>query len=267
MSLRAREHVLQLRAWIALALALVAAAATVGARDLMPGIVGTDDRKLVDRPGPPWDAIGQVNIGGYRRLTKCTGTLVAADVVVTAAHCVVDPATGRPFADHRIHFVPGIRAGAGSAHSVARCVRLPDGYTYLPRSSMEHAQPMPGRLPRLLADDVAAIILKDALPIPPIAITEAEPQGAVLAHAAYAADRRYALSVHEGCAKLERPGAEPLWATDCDTHPASSGGPLLVSEDGEMRLAATMLAVVSHRFNLALPARLWRGFMTSARCD
>lgn len=50
---------------------------------LLPGI-GPDDRRVaVDPARPPWDAIAKVQseIGN-----RCTGALIAPDVVLTAAH-------------------------------------------------------------------------------------------------------------------------------------------------------------------------------------
>ena len=55
-----------------------------------------------------------------------------------------------------------------------------------------------------------------------------------LVHASYPADRRYMLTAHFGCHLLER---DPdLWLTDCDTTAASSGGPVFVQRNGNLRL-------------------------------
>src|SRR5208283_954715 len=48
-------------------------AGPAAAQDLRPGIIGEDKRVIVVDEGPPWDAIGQVNISGYRRTGMCTG--------------------------------------------------------------------------------------------------------------------------------------------------------------------------------------------------
>ena len=78
------------KAYVLLLLASLSAHAAQP-ENLTPGIVGADDRKRVEESGPPWDAIGQINISGYRRMSRCTGTLIAPDMVITAAHCVIDP--------------------------------------------------------------------------------------------------------------------------------------------------------------------------------
>ena len=64
-----------------------------------------DDRVRVNARGPPWDAIGQVNVGGCRIAARCTGTLVAPDIVLTAAHCVVEPVS--MFAKTAVQFCAG----------------------------------------------------------------------------------------------------------------------------------------------------------------
>ena len=88
--------------------AVVALSAPISSRELHPGIIGDDNRVRVEQRGPPWDAVGQVNVGGYRRVGQCKGTLIAPEVVLTAAHCVVDPCRAAPFPLHDIHFLAGV---------------------------------------------------------------------------------------------------------------------------------------------------------------
>ena len=71
--------------------------------DLRPGILGRDDRVRVVDDNPAWHAIGQVNVAGYRRTRKCTGTLIALNRVVTAAHCVRKDREREAFPADKIH--------------------------------------------------------------------------------------------------------------------------------------------------------------------
>jgi protease YdgD len=100
--------------------------------DLLPGIIGSDDRKAVVDNSSKWSGIGQVNIGGYRVHGMCTGTLVAPRIVLTAAYCLINPWKRRPFELDRIHFLAGVRPGNKYiGHSVAECAKFPPGYHYI----------------------------------------------------------------------------------------------------------------------------------------
>jgi hypothetical protein len=103
---------------------LAALGAEAAGADLRPGIIDEDDRTILEDQGPPWDAVGQVGIGGFRSSVQCTGTLIAPDLVVTAAHCVVSPATGKPFPLRDIHFLAGVRGPTNKGHATARVPAL-----------------------------------------------------------------------------------------------------------------------------------------------
>ncbi|QNT68923.1 trypsin-like serine protease [Defluviicoccus vanus] len=68
---------------------------------MRPGIIGHDDRVIVDSAAWPWQAIGRLNRGG----SFCTATLIAPAAVLTARHCVWDPRTGQMVAPTELHFL------------------------------------------------------------------------------------------------------------------------------------------------------------------
>jgi protease YdgD len=237
-------------------------------QDLHPGIIGEDDRVRLEQQGPPWDAIGQVNVGGYRMAFRCTGTLVAADVVVTAAHCVMNPWAKTPFPLGDIHFLAGVRGSQNKGHAKAKCLKFPKNYQFVPPERILPTIPAQQVPIHAFANDVVAIVLEDRLEVAaaPLAEDVIPRPGLRLAHIAYPADRRFMLSAHFNCHLLRSDLAGPLWFNDCDTHPASSGGPIFVSEDGSQKLAAIMLGTGGRIANVALPISEWLELTRNNKC-
>lgn len=81
-----------------------------------------------------WEAVGRLTISNK---SMCTGALIAPDTVLTAAHCLYDPKSGRSIAPHRIVFEAGLDRGAAKAtRAVTRAVTHP-GYRHARRGSAQ----------------------------------------------------------------------------------------------------------------------------------
>src|SRR5690349_7281731 len=63
-----------------------------------PGIGENDPRVRVNVDEMPWRNLGKLQVASQRVRLACTGSLVGANLVLTAAHCLFNSRTGTYFA-------------------------------------------------------------------------------------------------------------------------------------------------------------------------
>ncbi|MEO3480078.1 trypsin-like serine protease [Phaeobacter sp. CAU 1743] len=74
---------------------------------------------------PGWEAVGRLNIAGRN---MCTGSLIANNLVLTAAHCLFDPSTGRRVDPRTIKFEAGLNGQRVKASRTVTKAVLHPGY-------------------------------------------------------------------------------------------------------------------------------------------
>ncbi len=176
-----------------------------------------------------WNAVGRLNLGdrGF-----CTGTLIAPQLVLTAAHCMFDKESGRAFTADEIQFLAGWRNGRAEAYRGVRRMVVHPEYTF---DSVN-------RLDRV-GTDLALLELDQPIRLPSITPFATGPQpldGDAVGVVSYAQDRSEAPSLQQLCHVLgEQPGVLVL---TCDVDFGSSGAPVFAMKDGVEQIVSVISA-------------------------
>lgn len=193
------------REFMSLAFPLAAACwAALSVPTAAEGAMSFGPRDLLTVEGQaPFLAVGRLNLAGQGH---CTATLIAADLAVTAAHCLDAPRGGGALRAETLHFLPGWRQGGFAAHRRGAAVARAAGEG--------------------VAADLGLIRLDASVPAAPLppAVRPAR-TGEAVTVVSYGRDRAQAPSLQTGCRITARQGAVLL--TDCEAVPGVSGAPLL----------------------------------------
>ncbi len=201
------------------------------------GVIGQrDDRVVMTSRSHPWSAIGRVDFQTADGSGHCSGTLVETDIVLTNAHCVVDPETHEFYSD--IKFAPNVINGEIlSQDDIANAVEVLPGTDFRDRPQPPHPDDWAFiKLDQPLGERYGTVAWK----VLPLSVLLDNPEQYILVGYSgdFPADNPgMTASVHDGCSILGSAEDEFL-RHNCDTFSGSSGGPILGFVEGEPAIVA-----------------------------
>ena len=179
--------------------------------------------------GKGWDAVGRLDIGGAG---FCTGSLIAPDVVLTAAHCLFDKKTGAPIRIETIEFLAGWRNGRASAYRYVRSAVLHPDYDYAGEVTAERVR-----------NDLALLKLQRPIQnttVIPFETAQRPRKGARVGVVSYAKDRSEAPALQEVCDVMAR--QQGVLVMSCDVDFGSSGAPVFTFDGDVPRIVSVVSA-------------------------
>ena len=180
-----------------------------------------------DYAAASWKAVGRIDFGNS---AFCSGTVIAPDLVLTAAHCLYRPGSSQLWPTDEIQFYAGLRDGQAVAVRGARNA-----------AAHERFDPVAPLSALNVAYDVALIQLDEPIStfeVPPFYIYDDRIAPGPVSVVSYGRDRADAQSRQKLCQMLLRQGDAMVF--DCDVTFGSSGSPVFSSLNGRGQIMAVI---------------------------
>lgn len=204
---------------------------------MLPGASAQDTTRLraleSDFEARGWEAIGRVDTGR----SYCTGTLIAPDLILTAAHCVYDLQTGAAITADDLVFRAGYRNGRAVAKRGVSQIAAHPGY-----------DPKAGFGNKNIQNDVALLRLSTSISsnqINPFLVHTGKIASGAVSIVSYGRGRSHVQSRQKGCRITDRKRA--LFVFDCDVTKGSSGAPVFTHLNGRGRIMSVISAEATWR--------------------
>ena len=178
-----------------------------------------------------WSAVGRLTLDGGRGF--CTASLIAPDIILTAAHCLFDKETGLLYAVEDFEFQAGWRNGRAEASRKVKSILAHPKYRFDGANTVEK-----------VSQDIAVIMLNEAIHsqnIQPFIVAPLPPRGQGVAVVSYANGHRDVPSIQSLC-KVRAEQKKVLLLT-CDVDYGASGAPVFIISGGDAKIVSLISAM------------------------
>lgn len=181
--------------------------------------------------GRDWASVGRLIIdygSGF-----CTATLIADDLIVTAAHCIYDPDTGRKYDIQGYEFQAGWRNGRAESYRKIKAAQAHPDYRLTHKDNVDR-----------IKNDVALLRLDVPIRnsnITPVGMAALPDAGQMVGLISYARGRVNAPSIQETC--LVRSRHSGVLVMTCSVDYGASGSPVIIYVNGRPRVVSIISAM------------------------